>query len=503
MSNTLPNVIIFYADDLGFGDLSCYGANGIPTPNLDKLAEEGIKFHQAYSTAATCTPSRYSLLTGSYPWRNPNAAVLPGDAPQIISNNQPTLPKMFKKQGYNTGIVGKWHLGLGEGNLDFNQEISGTPNDVGFDQSFIMAATNDRVPCVYIENRHVANLDPNDPIEVTYDWEKAFADVPNGRSNPELLDIMYDHGHDGTIINGVSRIGHMRGGQSAVWNDETMGERFAEKAIEFIEQNQHTPFFLYYALHQPHVPRIPNPRFRNTTPYGVRGDAIVEMDWCIGEVLNKLEALGLKGRTLVIFSSDNGPVLNDGYKDQAIELNGDHKMAGPLRGGKYSLFEGGTRVPFIARWPNVITEKESNALINQVDLYHSLALLIGHRLSKNEAPDSEEQLGTLVGLHPYGRKNMILEGMQYKKVFRDRRYVYIPPHDDDFICQYTGNEKGNLSTPQLYDLLDDIGQLNNLAEAMPEKVKEMQNLLDQLISRGETRDPIRQRITFPRVRTKI
>ncbi len=218
MSDTKhPNIIIIYADDLGFGDVSCYGANDIPTPNLDKLAEEGLKFHQGYATAATCTPSRYSLLTGSYPWRNPDAAVLPGDAPQIIGIRDNTMPKMLQKVGYRTGIVGKWHLGLGDGDLDFNREIQGTPNDVGFDDSYIMAATNDRVPCVYIDNRHVDDLDPADPIEVTYDWDKAFADVPTGRHNPELLDMMYDHGHDGTIINGVSRIGHMRGGQSAIW----------------------------------------------------------------------------------------------------------------------------------------------------------------------------------------------------------------------------------------------------------------------------------------------
>ena len=482
-----PNVIIMYADDLGFGDLSCYGANDIPTPNLDKLAEEGLKFHQGYATAATCTPSRYSLLTGSYPWRNPNAAVLPGDAPQIITISDFTMPKMFQKAGYRTGIVGKWHLGLGNGELDFNQEIQGTPNDVGFDDSYIMAATNDRVPCVYIDNRHVDNLDPSDPIEVTYDWDQAFDDVPTGRRNPELLDVMYDHGHDGTIINGVSRIGHMRGGQSAIWDDETMGEVFADKAIEFIEQNQDQPFFLYYAFHQPHVPRIPNPRFRGATPHGVRGDVIVEMDWCIGQVLDKLEELQLADNTIVIFSSDNGPVLNDGYKDQAVEFNGEHRMAGPLRGGKYSLFEGGTRVPFIVRWPNGATRGETQALFNQVDLYHCFAQLTGSELQAEEAPDSQPLLDTLLGKETQGRDNMVLEGMQYKKVFRDLRYAYIPPHDDDFICQYTGNEKGNLSSAQLFDLHDDIGQVVNLAEQYPEKVEELAELLEHSIKTPRTR----------------
>ncbi|HGF7478843.1 TPA: arylsulfatase [Vibrio mimicus] len=487
MSNTQPNVIILYADDLGFGDLSCYGANDIPTPNLDQLAEEGLKFDQAYATAATCTPSRYSLLTGSYPWRNPDAAVLPGDAAQIITSDDATLANLFQEHGYATGIVGKWHLGLGNGELDFNQEIQGTPNDVGFEHSFIMAATNDRVPCVYIHNRQVANLDPNDPIEVTYDWDKAFPDVPNGRQNPELLDVMYDHGHDGTIINGISRIGHMRGGKSALWNDETMGEVFADNAISFIEQHQQEPFFLYYALHQPHVPRIPNPKFRGVTPHGVRGDVIVEMDWCIGKVLKKIDELGLKDNTLVIFSSDNGPVLNDGYKDQAIELNGQHRMAGPLRGGKYSLFEGGTRVPFIVRWPQQIASGQSSALFNQVDLYHSFAQLLNRPLTPTEAPDSQPLLDTLLGKDSVGRSDMVLEGMQYKKVLRNQRYAYIPAHDDDFVCQYTGNEKGNQSSPQLYDLKDDIGQLTNLAEQMPDLVQELDHALHQAIQRPKTR----------------
>lgn len=482
-----PNVIIMYADDLGFGDLNCYGANGIPTPNLDKLADEGLKFHQGYATAATCTPSRYSLLTGSYPWRNPDAAVLPGDAPQIIGIHDNTLPKMLQKVGYRTGIVGKWHLGLGNGELDFNQEIQGTPNDVGFDESYIMAATNDRVPCVYINNRHVDNLDPTDPIEVTYDWSQAYSDVANGRSHPEQLNVMFDHGHDGSIINGVSRIGHMRGGQAAIWDDETMGEVFANKAIDFIEQHRDEPFFLYYALHQPHVPRIPNPRFRGVTPFGVRGDVIAEMDWCIGLVLDKLDALKLTDDTIVIFSSDNGPVLNDGYKDQAVELNGEHKMAGPLRGGKYSLFEGGTRVPFIVRWPNGLEQGESDALINQVDLYHCFAQLTGYTLSDSEAPDSLPLLDALTGRDTRGREEVVLEGMQYKKVYRNQEFAYIPPHDDDFVCQYTGNEKGNMSEPQLYALNDDIGQEENLAPRMPEKVFELEQQLQQVINRERSR----------------
>ena len=353
-----PNIVIMYADDLGFGDIGCYGASAIPTPNLDRLAAEGIKFQQGYATAATCTPSRYSLLTGAYPWRNPRAAILAGDAPSIIDPASPTLPGMLQKAGYRTGVVGKWHLGLGNGSLNWNEPIEPSPNDVGFDYSFIMAATNDRVPCVYVENGCVVNLDPDDPIEVTYEDANAYPGEQTGREHPEQLRMMYSHGHDGTIVQGVSRIGHMRGGTAALWNDETMAEVFAEKAAEFVQKGDERPFFLYYAFHQPHVPRLPGARFQEATSHGVRGDVIAEMDWCVGEMLDVLEQYGLKENTLVIFSSDNGPVLDDGYADQAERLNGLHRAAGPLRGGKYSMFDGGTRVPLIFSWPGHVKPGE-------------------------------------------------------------------------------------------------------------------------------------------------
>ncbi|MBT3291860.1 MAG: sulfatase-like hydrolase/transferase, partial [Victivallales bacterium] len=344
-NTTRPNIIVMYADDLGFGDIGCYGATHIATPNLDRLAGQGLQFQQGYATAATCTPSRYSLLSGTYPWRNERARILPGNAPLIIGEDEQTLPGMLRDAGYATGIVGKWHLGLGDGNQDWNGEIAGTPLDVGFDESYIMAATNDRVPCVYIDGREVDGLDHDDPIEVQYVRDNPFPELPTGRDNPELLKMMYSHGHDMSIVNGVSRIGYMRGGKAALWTDETMAEVFADKAISFVADHKDEPFFLYYAFHQPHVPRVPGPRFAGTTGLGPRGDVIAEMDWCVGELLNALQRLGLDENTIVVFSSDNGPVLDDGYEDQAAELVGEHHPAGPLRGGKYSMFDGGTRVP--------------------------------------------------------------------------------------------------------------------------------------------------------------
>src|SRR5690554_6889767 len=216
-ANKTPNVILVYADDLGYGDLSCYGGVGVETPNVDRLLENGIKFTDGYSTSAVCTPARYSLLTGEYPFRNPKTHILPGDASCIISKEKLTLPKVFKSAGYNTAVIGKWHLGLGEGNLDWNEEITHTPNDVGFDYSFIFPATNDRVPCVYIENRRVKGLDPDDPIEVSYTDECPYEDIVTATKNPELLRMKHSHGHDQSVVNGVGRIGYMRGGRDALW----------------------------------------------------------------------------------------------------------------------------------------------------------------------------------------------------------------------------------------------------------------------------------------------
>ena len=482
-----PNIVILYADDLGFGDLASYGATGIPTPNLDRLAAEGIRFHQGYATAATCTPSRYSLLTGAYPWRNPRAAILAGDAPLIIDPETPTLPGMLQQAGYKSGIVGKWHLGLGKGGIDWNREISASPNDVGFDNSFIMAATNDRVPCVYIEDRNVVGLDPDDPIEVTYDWDKAFPGQPTGRHNPELLSLKFSNGHDASIVNGVSRIGHMRGGNAALWNDQTMADVFLEKAVGFVTENQERPFFLYYAFHQPHVPRLPGPRFQGATPHGARGDVIVEMDWCVGEMINALDRLGIRENTLVIFSSDNGPVLDDGYADRAEELKGLHKAAGPLRGGKYSTFDGGTRVPLIVSWPGHVKPGESDALVSHVDFYASFAAMTGQHLQDGEAPDSMDMLDVLLGRSAQGRDELVVEGVQSKTVLRQGEWVLIPPYDGPAVSATTRIELGNSPDAQLYDLGADLAQVRNVAADHGGIVARMSARLQEILAGTRTR----------------
>ncbi|MCY3870984.1 MAG: arylsulfatase [Gemmatimonadetes bacterium] len=482
VSSKHPNIVVMYADDLGFGDVSCYGATALDTPNIDRLASEGVMFYQGYATAATCTPSRYSLLTGSYSWRNERAHILPGDAPLIIDPGTATLPAVLKEAGYTTGVVGKWHLGIGEGNQNWNEPLPLTPLDIGFDYSYIMAATNDRVPCVYLDGRDVVGLDPSDPIEVEYDKNKPFPDLPTGKDNPELLKMMFHHGHDMSIVNGVSRIGYMRGGEAALWVDEDMADVFLNKAVSFVEKNKDHPFFLYYAFHQPHVPRLPHPRFVGRTGLGPRGDAIAEMDWCVGELLDALDRCSLKEDTIVVFSSDNGPVLNDGYYDEAVELCGDHRPAGPLRGGKYSMYDGGTRVPFIVSWPDNVETGESDALVSQVDFLASFAALAGVSLDADAGPDSVDVLDALLGRSDEGRAEIVLEGIQARTVLRQGDWVFIPPHQGPPVNTNVNIETGNSPVPQLYYLADDVGQIENVASVYPDVAERIADRLREIRS---------------------
>ncbi len=471
-----PNIIIIYADDLGYGDLGVYGGIGIKTPNIDKLAKGGIVFTSGYATSATCTPSRYGLLTGTYPWRNSDAKILPGTAPLLISTEQMTIPKMLSAVGYDTGIVGKWHLGLGTGNVDWNTHISPGPNEVGFDSSFIMAATQDRVPTVYIRNGNVVGLDPKDPIYV--DYKKNFAGEPTAISNPEMLKMKWHHGHNNSIVNGIPRIGFMKGGAAAKWKDETMADTFLAEAKNYIETHRTKPFFLYYAMQQPHVPRTPSPRFVGASGLGPRGDVIVEADWCVGELMKKLESEGLLENTLIILSSDNGPVLNDGYYDDAVEKLGNHKPAGPLRGGKYSLFDGGTRIPFVTYWKGKIKPGTSDAVVCQMDLLASLASLVGSKETK--LSDSENLMNEFLGKSKVGREELVLES-NTKTLLRKGDWILIPPYQGSPKMNPEVNmEMGPSDDYQLYNTKKDIGQKNNVANLFPEKLKEMKETFFKL-----------------------
>ncbi|WP_405054398.1 sulfatase family protein [Thalassotalea fonticola] len=481
--NTKPNIVIFYIDDLGYGDVGSYGAVGVETPSIDKLAENGVRFTDAHSSAATCTPSRYSLLTGEHGFRN-NAAILPGDAPSLIRPGKATLPAMLKKAGYQTAVIGKWHLGLGDGDVNWNGDVSPGPLDIGFDYSFLLPATGDRVPTVYLENTKVVNLDPNDPISVSYKGK--VGERPTRLERPDLARVVADEQHSETIINGVSRIGTMGGGESALWVDEDFPDVFTGKAIDFIHANKNKPFFLFHSYHDIHVPRLPHPRFKGKSSMGPRGDAIAQMDWMTGKVVSELEQLGLAENTLIIFTSDNGPVLTDGYDDQAIELLGDHKPWGPFRGGKYSAFEAGTRVPTIVYWPGKVKPKVSDALLSQMDIYASVAKLVGVKLEDNEAVDSVEYLSVLLGEEEIAREALIEESVATNSL-RVNQWKYIAPVKNNNVAAFLAHkniEGGFAEKPQLFDLSKDITEQNNLASANPKLVQQMQLRLTEIINSG-------------------
>ncbi|MFR9522295.1 MAG: sulfatase-like hydrolase/transferase [Rikenellaceae bacterium] len=461
-----PNVIVILADDMGVGDISAYGAKRISTPNIDRLANEGLRFNNGYASSATSTPSRYALLTGVYPWKNPNAKILSGDAPLLIPTDQYTLPKMMQSQGYTTAAIGKWHLGMGDGNVDWNTQITPSANAVGFDYTNLIAATNDRVPTVFVRNGCVVGLEADDQIYVNY--KENFEGEPTALTNPEMLKMTWHHGHNQSIMNGIPRIGYQKGGKNAHWVDEDMADYFSGEVKAFLAENKEKPFFLYYGLHEPHVPRAPHSRFVGSTDLGPRGDAVVEADWCVGELIANLEREGLLENTIIIYSSDNGPVLNDGYNDGAAELLGDHNVLDGRRGGKYSLLEGGTRVPLMVYWKGRITPAVSDALICQMDIMPSLAKMLD---VETPAIDGEEYLDVFLGKSEKGRTTLVHEAGA-RLAYRKNQWVVIPAYDGEAI-NIPGNETGYNSEIMLWNVEKDPGQQVDLAAKYPEKVNEL------------------------------
>lgn len=465
-------VVLFYADDLGYGDTSTYGLKRVPCPNLDRLAAEGCKFTDAHSPTSICTPSRYSLLTGDYAFRRPNTHILDGDAKLILpleGGKKLTLPAMMKSAGYRTGVIGKWHLGLGAGEepTDWNKHVSPGPKEVGFDHSFIMAATADRVPCVFLRNGDVVGLDPNDPIEISYDrCERKWPDEKTGRTNPELLKAWggtKDHQHDKTIIDGISRIGHMRGGKAACWKDQDISDTLCREADDFIRESNGEPIFLYFCTSDVHVPRDPNARFRGKTDLGIRGDTTVQMDDALGQLRASLKKYGYDD-TLLILTSDNGPRIADGYEDGAPEAWKGVNPCAPFSGGKYGPYEGGTRVPFIVHWPGEVKPGSvSDALISQTDLARSLASIVGAEVPDDSMRDSQNLASTLLDGDPRGRTELVEETGWGAYGFRSGEWKLV-----------------TTKKPQLFNLMSDPGETTDLADRHPNLVEKMLRRLDEI-----------------------
>lgn len=477
-----PNVLIIYADDLGYGDLECYGAKNISTPNVNRLARNGVRFTNAYAVAATSTPSRYSMLTGEYSWRKPGTDIAPGNAGMIIRPEQFTIADLFKSAGYRTCAIGKWHLGMGDktGTQDWNAPLPTALGDLGFDYSYMMAATADRVPCVFIENGQVANYDPSAPIEVSY--EHNFPGEPTGKDNPELLyNLKPTFGHDMSIVNGISRIGYMKGGGKALWKDENIADSITTHAINFIREKKDQPFFMYFATNDVHVPRFPHDRFRGKNKMGLRGDAIAQFDWSVGQLLTALEDMKILDNTLIILSSDNGPVLNDGYDDHAEELLNGHSITGPLRGSKYSLYEGGTRVPFIVHWPAAKLKRGENAtVLSQIDLIGSMAALLQRPIPKGSAPDSFNRLGNWLGSDMNNRPWVVQQGYDHTLAIRTPEWKYVEASTFPKMKPRGAYvETGCAPVQQLFDM-SKVYEDKNVATEHPELVGQMHLLLETI-----------------------
>ena len=492
-----PNIIVIMADDLGYGDVSCYGATSIQTPNIDRLASEGIRFTQGYCSASTCTPTRYSFLTGNYAFRTPRTGIAPPNAPAIIKPGTETIASLLQRDGYRTAVIGKWHLGLGqEPGPDWNGQLKPGPLEIGFDSCFLLPTTNDRVPQVYLQDHRVLNLDPNDPLWVGR--KKPSQDHPTGKTHRDTLKMDWSRGHNATIHNGISRIGFYTGGHAARFRDEDLADKWGEKSREFLTENKDRPFFLFFASHDVHVPRMPHERFQGKSTMGFRGDAILQLDWCVGELMKTLDDLNLAENTLVVFCSDNGPVMDDGYRDGALEKVGNHRAAGRYTGGKYSIYEGGTRTPFITRWKGKIQPSESDKVVCTVDLATSAAKLIGQPVPDEAFSDSLDVLDSLLGtatakgrdhlvvqdngsagnyglrvgdwkLHRYGKKKM-----QNTIVEQKIKRVRMPPF-------------------QLFNLANDPTEKNDVIDQHPDVASRLKERLDQIITSGRTRpvaDPV-------------
>jgi arylsulfatase A len=475
-----PNVVLILADDLGYGDLGCYGATKVKTPRIDSLAAAGRKFTDAHSASAVCSPSRCSLLTGSYPLRKNFWGPTPTPTQKLtIDTDTLTLPGLLKEVGYATACIGKWHLGLGDPRPDWNGDLKPGPLELGFDYYFGNPGVNSSPPFVYVENHRVVGLDPGDPLVA--------GKTAVSRRFPEK---------DGYDQFGGAEAAHR------LYDDEQVGTTLKEKSIAWLKkQPKDQPFFLYLATTNIHHPFTPAPQFVGTSDCGLYGDFIHELDWMVGGVLDTLEEMGVADNTLVIFTSDNGGMLNETAQKA---WKAGHRLNGDLQGFKFGAWEGGHRVPFIARWPAKIPAGTiSGQLLNLVDLVATMAAITGRELKQGEGIDSINQLESLTGepAKPV-RETMVITPNSPKHLgLRKGKWVYIPAQgaggfqggkagehgfSDAAALPFTGSthndyENGRIRPDappaQLYDLEADPRQKRNVFAENPAVVRELESEL--------------------------
>lgn len=483
-----PNVVLIFADDLGFGDVGCYGASKVETPNIDRLAAEGRRFTDAHSASAVCTPSRYALLTGEYPFRRDLWAPVFLKSRLVIDEDRTTIADVMRDAGHATACLGKWHLGFGEESPDWNGELKPGPLELGFDRFFGVPVVNSHPPFVWVEDRRVVGLEADDPLVFG-----TRADTP---VFPEKM--------------GIDQIGGAAAAH-ALYRDRQVGTRLARESVAWIDSHRDRPFFLYLATTNIHHPFTPAPRFDGSSGAGRYGDFIHELDWIVGEVLGALDRNGLAEKTLVIFTSDNGGMLNQGGQDA---WKAGHRLNGDLLGFKFGAWEGGHRVPFLARWPGRIPAgTTSDQLIGNVDLLATFAALVGRELQEGEGVDSFNVLPALTGepaepvrdhlvLAPVSRDHLALRegrwifiGAKGEGGFTGRK---IGAHNLGGAAAFKlthqvnsdiedGRIKPDAPGTQLYDLATDRSQAANVVRDHPERAAEMAARLERIRAGARTR----------------
>ncbi|MEO6755201.1 MAG: arylsulfatase [Chthoniobacteraceae bacterium] len=464
-----PNILVILADDLGYGDVQCYNPERgkIPTPNIDKLATQGMRFTDGHSSSGVCTPSRYTLLTGRYHWRTRlQQSILGGMSPPLIPPDRLTLAGLLKQHGYATGYIGKWHLGMDMPRPITNGIIKNSPTSNGFDYYFGISASLDMPPYAFIENDHFTEA----PTAV-----KNFLILSYERKNPEVMSGARKFNREGPAAPGFESVQAL--------------PAFAAKSVEWIKSHKDKPFLLYLALNSPHTPLAPTKQWKSKSGLGDYGDFVMQTDAVVGEVMAALEETGATRNTMVILTSDNGPAtyvgtsVSENPRDsqcgsiKELEAKG-HFPAGPLRGYKGSVYEGGHRMPFIIRWPEVVKAGSvCGQLVHQADLMRTFADVVGTKLPDNAGQDSFSLLPLLQGEDKPIREQAICA--TGTPSLRQGPWKLILGGDAE-------SKAKDRPPVQLYNLADDLSESKNLAAAMPEKVAEMKELLEKLITEGRS-----------------
>lgn len=445
-----PNIIFIMADDMGIGNWSCYGATKITTKHCDRLAAEGMRFTRAHTPSAVCSPTRYSVLTGTYPWRGARVPRhLIATEPLVIADGEHTVASLLQARGYATAAIGKWHLGVGRVDpIDWNKPLSPGPNDVGFDYYFGMITSHNQPPFVWTENNQIVGKGAVDEIFVEGNTE---------------------------VANPLPRR-----------DDSAIAATCAAKAVGFIEQNKDQPFFLYYPTGAVHTPHQPAPFVVGKSEAGVYGDYVLDFDWQVGQILDALDQNGLTENTLVMVTGDNGSIAAWG---KAF----DHKPNGILRDQKATIYEGGHRVPFIARWPGRIEAGVTcEEPISLVDLTATAADMLDFKLPENAALDSHSILPLLLGqtnAAPFRAPLVTISKFDDHRAVIHGPWKLIVPHQPSGDHRYAPYQPKRFGphVVELYHLIDDPAEGSNLANDNPQTVKRLKDVLQDYELRGRSR----------------